>query len=143
MPRFTPKTKTFTMPDVTDRFPTTGNPPDGYVITFSALDGYYYPKPTSKLQTFTSPTTSPYNVGAEDVVLVQTHVGTFTVNLPASPAAGTMVFIKDAAGVALTNNISVVSAALIDGATPYTINTGYGCVKVIFDGTTWSVLSKF
>lgn len=142
MPRFTPRTKTFVMPDLTDRF-TGGNPPDGYVITYSGLDGYYYPKPTSKLLIISSPASSPYNATVEDVVEVQSHAGTFTVNLPVGPTAGTTMYVKDFAGVAAVNPINVVSAANIDGAGTYTINTNYGCVRVTYSGTTWSILSKF
>lgn len=121
-------------------------PPDGYVITYSAVDGYYIPKPTSKLLIISSPVTSPYNATVEDVVEVQSHAGTFTVNLPVTPPAGTTMYIKDFAGLAATNNINVVSAANIDGAGSYTINTNYGSIRVIFSGGgggTWSILSKF
>lgn len=143
MPRHTPRTKIFTTPVMIDRFPPAGNPPDGYVMTFSSIDGYWYPKATSKLQIISSPTTSPYNVVNEDVVLVQSHSGTFTVNLPLGMQAGYKIFIKDFAGVATANPINVVAAALIDGATPYVINLNYGAVELIFNGATWSILSKF
>ena len=143
MARYTPKSKTFTMPDLVDRFGPGGNPPDGYIITYSAVDGYYYPKPTSKLLAFnTSPATGPYTVTTEEVVLVPTHSGTYTVNLPVSPTAGTAIYIKDFAGVATANNINIVSAANIDGSGTYTINTNYGSVRVMYNGTTWSVLAK-
>lgn len=117
-------------------------PPDGYVITYSAGDGYYIPKPTSKLLIISSPTVSPYSVTVEDTVLVQNHVGAFTINLPVLPPAGYNVYIKDFAGVAAANPISVVAAALIDGATPYVINVNYGTVRLLFNGATWSILSK-
>lgn len=145
MPRYTPRTKTFTMPDLTGRFPPAGNPPDGYVITYVATDGYYYPKPTSKLLVISTPSGagSPYNVLAEDVVLVPSHAGTYIVNLPVSPTAGTSIFIKDLDGVAATNNISVVSGANIDGAGSYLINTNYSSIRVMYTGTTWTILTKF
>ena len=149
MPRFTPRTKAFVMPDLVDRFPAPGggpvggNPPDGYVITYSATDGYYFPKPTSKLLVFSSPSSSPYSVALEDTVLVQNHAGTFTVNLPVGPQPGFNVIIKDFAGVALANPINVAAAALIDGATPYVINVNYGAVRVMYNGTTWSIVGKF
>lgn len=143
MPRNTPKTKTFTMPEIIDRFPPAGNPPDGYVITYSASDGYYYPKSTSKLLIISSPITTPYTIALEDVVLVQSHSGTFTVNLPTSPQAGFNVIVKDFAGVAGANPINVVSVALIDGLTSYVINVNYGVARFIFNGTTWSIIGKF
>jgi hypothetical protein len=144
MPRFTPKTKAFTMPDLVDRFGLPfGNPPDGYVVTYSAVDGYYYPKPTSKLQIISAPVSSPYNATVEDVVLVQTHAGTFTVNLPVGPPQGTKMYIKDFAGVATVNPINVVSGANIDGTGTYSISINYGAVELVYSGTTWSILSKY
>lgn len=131
------------MPDLVDRFGPGGNPPDGYVITYSSLDGYYYPKPTSKLQVISNPVSSPYNITTEDVVLIPNHAGTFTVNLPVAPTAGTTIYIKDLAGVATANPISVVSAANIDGAGSYSINTNYSAIRVLWTGSTWAILSKF
>jgi hypothetical protein len=143
MPRFTPKTKVFQMPDLVDRFPTQGLPPDGYVVTFSATDGYYYPKPTSKLQILSAPVSSPYNATVEDVVLVQTHSGTFIVNLPVAPPLGTRMWVKDFAGVAGANQINVVSGANIDGTGTYSITANYGSVGVVYTGTTWTIITKF
>ncbi len=118
-------------------------PPDGYVLTYSTTDGYYVPKATSKLQIISNPVSSPYNVTTEDTVLVQTHGGTFTVNLPVAPPVGYHVFVKDFAGVAAGNPINVVSGANIDGTSPYVINVNFGSVHVVFNGSTWSILSKF
>ena len=143
MPRFTPRTKNFVMPDLADRFGTSGLPPDGYVVTFSGVDGYYYPKPTSKLQIISSPVSSPYNATVEDVVLVQTHAGPFTVNLPVGPQAGFIIYVKDFAGVSAANPITVASGANIDGTGTYIINTNYSAIRVLYNGTTWSILSKF
>lgn len=142
MPRYTPRSRTFSMPELLDRFPG-GNPPDGYVITYSAIDGYYYPKPTAKTLAFsTAPGVGPYSVTTEEVVLVPNHTGTYTVNLPIGPTAGTAIYVKDFAGVAATHNINIVTAANIDGASPYVISTNYGSVRLLYNGTTWSVLAK-
>lgn len=118
-------------------------PPDGYVLTYSVNDGYYIPKIISKQLVFSSPTSSPYNVGLEEAVLVQSHSGVFTVNLPVAPIPGTTIYVKDFAGVAAGNVINVASGANIDGASPYVINTNFGAVRVIFNGSTWSILTKF
>jgi hypothetical protein len=145
MPTNKIQTKTLVIPDMADRFPAStppGFPPDGYVITFSAADGYYIAKPSSKLQVITSPSTSPYAPGNEDVVEVQTHSGLFIINLPISPLAGTNYYIKDFAGVAASNNINIVSTQLVDAANPYQITNNFGCVRVVFNGTTWSVIAK-
>jgi hypothetical protein len=134
MPTPLVNTRTFTGANIT--------PPDGYVVTYSAVDGYYVPKPNSKIQALTNPSSTPYTVLNEDVVLV-THAGVFTVNLPVGPQTGYSVIIKDFSGTANTNNITVSSGALIDGAATYAINTNFGAVRVVFTGTTWSILSKF
>jgi hypothetical protein len=118
-------------------------PPDGYVLSFSASDGYYIPRPPIQFLTISSPNTSPYTASTEDVVLVQSHVGTFTVNLPVGPPAGKTIYIKDFAGVSAANNIIVSSSAFIDGSSTFTINTNYSALRVIFNGSTWSILSKF
>ncbi len=117
-------------------------PPDGYILTYSATDGYYIPR-IPALMSVSSTSSSPYSATTEDVVLVLSHAGTFTVNLPISPTTNRAIFIKDFAGVAAANPINVVAAALIDGATPYVINVAYGVVRVLYNGTTWSILSNF
>lgn len=148
MPRNTPRTKTFTMPDMVDRFPASvppGNPPDGYVITYSASDGYYIARPPSKLLSISSVSTTPYSISAsspEDVVLVS-HGAAFVVNLPTSPLGGTTVYIKDFSGNASSFNITVNASQLIDGAASYIINTNFGTVRATFTGGTWAILSKF
>lgn len=118
-------------------------PPDGYILTFSGPDGYYIPRPPALNALSGGAISSPYNATTEDAVLVPTHAGTFTVNLPINPPTGKAMYVKDFAGVAAANNINVVAAALIDTASPYVINTAFGAVKVVFNGTTWSILSKF
>jgi hypothetical protein len=135
MPTPLVNTRTFTGANIT--------PPDGYVVTYSAVDGYYVPKPNSKIAAITSPSgAGPYTVINEDVVLV-THAGVFTVNLPVGPLSGYNVFIKDFSGNANTFNITVSSAALIDGSATKIINTTFGAVHVVFNGTTWAILSNF
>ena len=145
MPTYTPKTFTLVMPDQTDKFggpPGPGNPPDGYVVTWDQLDGYYVARPSPRIRIISSPAVSPYTPTVEDVVEVQNHASTFTVTLPTSPLVGTTYFIKDFAGVASTNNINVATTQLIDGLNPYVINNNFGCISVVFNGATWSVLTK-
>lgn len=145
MPTVTPKTTTLVIPNMADRFPPNGNPPDGYVIGYSSADGYYVAKPPSKLLIQTNPTIAPagsYNYLTEDAALV-THTGTGTINLPTSPPAGTIARVKDFSGNCATQNLTVSSAQLIDGSATYVINTNYGQVAVVFTGTTWWIMSKF
>lgn len=137
--------KTLSLPDMTDRFGVGGNPPDGYLLTFSAVDGYYVARPVIDLLHTAVVNTSPYNVTDPDVdiVAVQNPGGVFTVNLPVSPQLGTTLFVKDFTGNAATNNINVVSAAGIDGSGTQTISTNRGAMHVAFTGSTWLILSKF
>jgi len=135
-------TRTLAMPDQSDRYPA-NNPPDGYVVTFSQSDGYYLAKPLSRILAISSPST-PYTPIAEDVVLVPSHAGTFTINLPLGQTAGKVFFIKDFAGVAAANNIVVSgNGNNIDGAASQTINTNFGSLEIIFSGATWAILAKF
>lgn len=128
-------TKNLAMPDVP-------NPPDGYIVTFSAFDGYYIPKPLSRILALSSPT-SPYTPTSEDVVLVPNHVGAFTINLPLGQTPGKFFFIKDAAGVALANNITVSgNGNNIDGASSQTINTNFGGIQVIWNGVSWAIIAR-
>ena len=150
MPTNAKKTRTLTIPDMSFTYPPVGNPPDGYVITYSAADGYYIARPSPRILTIFTAPSSPYtagtgnpSIGIEDVVLVTSHVGLFTVNLPISPLVGTTIRVKDFAGAAAANNINVATAQLIDGVNPYVINTNFGAVVVTFTGSTWSILSKF
>lgn len=148
MSRYTPRTRTFTIPDMVDRYPSSippGNPPDGYVITYSGIDGYYIALPPSRLQIINNIVTSPYTISEtspDDVILV-THGGTFTVNLPTAPLTGTSIFIKDFSGNASAFNITINAPGFIDGAGSYTINTNYGAIRTVFTGTTWVILTKF
>jgi hypothetical protein len=146
MATITPITRTLTLPDMTLRYPPVGSPPDGYVLTYVASDGYYIAKPQTRLLIINTVSSTPYNMSSspEDLTLVS-HAAAFVVNLPTSPLVGTTVFIKDFTGNAVTFNITINGGGgqLIDGAASYAINTNYGCVKVTFTGSAWSILDKF
>lgn len=137
--------KTLSLPDMTDRFGVGGNPNDGYIVTFSATDGYYVSRPPITLLHVAVVSTSPYNITDPDidVVAVQNPGGAFTVNLPTSPQNGETVYVKDIAGNAASFNITVASGAGIDGVGSYSITTNRGAVHVVFTGSTWLILSKF
>lgn len=143
MPTPVQRSNTLVLPNMSDRY-LAGNPPDGYVIAFNAVDGYYIAKPPSKISIMTTvvQAQNPYTATTEDVTLVN-HTGIFTVNLPVTPPTGTNLIIKDLSGNASTNNITVSSSQQIDGSATYLINTNFGSVRVVFTGTTWAILSKF
>jgi hypothetical protein len=59
--------------------------------------------------------------------------------LPVSPT-GTVFIVKDAAGVASINPITVTAtASTIDGAASAIINTNYGSLTFIFNGIEWNI----
>jgi hypothetical protein len=63
-----------------------------------------------------------------------------SVVLPASPV-GTVFIIKDAAGVASINPITVSAiASTIDGVAAATINANYGSITLIFNGIEWNIV---
>jgi len=82
------------------------------------------------------------NASSDHIVIVNKTVGAATtVNLPASPSTGLEMIIKDGKGDAAANNITVTPAAgNIDGAGTYVINTNYGVVQLVYNGTIWNVI---
>jgi hypothetical protein len=80
----------------------------------------------------------------DDVVIVNKTTGATTiVNLPSSPTTGQCFYIKDGKGDAATNNITVTPAAgNIDGSATAVINTAYGYMLVIYNGTQWNIIGE-
>jgi hypothetical protein len=79
----------------------------------------------------------------EEFVRVTPGAPGFGVDLPypaPSLPVGKSVIIKDVSGTAATNTI-VVSGS-IDGAFSYTIDSNYGAVKLVWNGTTWNVAGE-
>lgn len=84
-----------------------------------------------------------YDVTSSDtVVVVNKSVAAATqVNLPASPATGRLLIVKDGKGDANSNNITVSgNGKNIDGAASVTINTNYGVSRVVYNGTQYNVI---
>lgn len=88
-------------------------------------------------------TATDYTVKTSDyIVAVSNTSAGRTITLPSAvPDAGWEVIIKDESGGAATHNISVSgNGHNIDGATPATINTNYGVLRIYSNGTqyyTW------
>lgn len=89
----------------------------------------------------TTPGAYPYTTLATDyVILVNTSVARTIIPL-GSPTTGQTYRIKDNTGSAATNNITITpSGANIDGAASQVINTNYGSVDIVFNGTQWNRL---
>jgi hypothetical protein len=79
---------------------------------------------------------------SDDVVIVNKGTGEATaVTLPASPAVGKQVVVKDGKGDASTNNITVsADSGTIDGASSQVIDGDYGARMFVYNGSEWNVL---
>jgi hypothetical protein len=88
-------------------------------------------------------TDSPYTVLSDDFYIsADTTAGAITITLPNAPTTFRRFIIKDHAGTASTNNISVTTAGgvvTIDGQTTYVIAGNYGAINLLFNGTSYEV----
>jgi hypothetical protein len=91
-----------------------------------------------------SPGSYPYTVLVTDHVISVSTGSAHTVLLPpvATSGLGHSLVIKDSTGGANTNNITVTASGteLIDGAASKVVNTAYGVLRVICNGTGWDVI---
>tara|TARA_R110000772_G_scaffold268686_2_gene397493 strand:- start:43276 stop:44598 length:1323 start_codon:yes stop_codon:yes gene_type:complete len=85
-----------------------------------------------------------YTILITDYVILKDGItgGGDTVTLPNDATNGQMFLIKDSSGTANTNNITINTAdtETIDGSAEVIINGNYDSVKVIFDGTNYSII---
>ena len=82
-----------------------------------------------------------YVVAATDtIIVVNKTVGSATaVTLPDAVAnAKRVLTVVDGKGDAATNNITVSGAQNINGAASVVINTAYGVLRLVSNGTTWN-----
>lgn len=64
-----------------------------------------------------------------------------TVTLPGTPPTGTVYIVKDVTGTAsVANPITVTDTETIDGAITAIINTNYGSLTFVFNGTEWNIV---
>jgi hypothetical protein len=86
--------------------------------------------------------TSPYIAlpADYDIVVTANAVVPASIVLPAS-ARGTVFVVKDGAGVANINPITVSAiASTIDGVASAVINSPYGSLTFIYNGTEWNIV---
>ncbi len=83
--------------------------------------------------------TTSYVMLAQDEVVLCNQSGAIAITLPAATGGviGKQVVIKDKSGNASTNNITVSGAQTVDGAASKTINSNYGVLRLISDGSNW------
>lgn len=97
--------------------------------------------PKGQVVAVTAPGAYPYTTLATDYVIIVDTTSARTINLVASPVTGQTYRIKDNTGSAATNNITITPAAgNIDGAASFVINTNYGSVDLVYNGTQWNIL---
>jgi hypothetical protein len=78
---------------------------------------------------------------ADRFVMVRKPVGSATsIVLPTSPPNWTAYVIKDAAGSAAANVITITGSAPIDGSASFVINQAYESVTLMFNGVDWSII---
>lgn len=88
--------------------------------------------------TVTSVKTGTYNANIGDLVRVDPSGGGFTVNLPsAAGLTGLGVTIKNVTNSTNTVTIDGDGSETIDGNTTTPLNTAYGSVTVVSDGSNW------
>lgn len=86
---------------------------------------------------------NPYLVGANGFYIsVDATSGAFGVTLPNVPPIFQIFIIKDRVGIAGTHNITVTSqfgSALFDGSSSAVINSNFGSMRVLFNGTNYEL----
>jgi hypothetical protein len=83
--------------------------------------------------------TPTYNPNFNEYFLGVIYDGTVTITLPAG-TVGKVYVVKDISGDAITNLITITASTTIDGAASATINSPYGSVTLIFNGTEWNIV---
>lgn len=94
--------------------------------------------PARLLNNYSVANASPYVVQADDYyITVDTSTIPITIQLPNAPTQYQVFIIKDSAGNAGTNNITVTTVGgvlLIDAAATFPMNTNYQSIQVVYSG---------
>lgn len=109
----------------------------------SLLAGIVTAQSGFNFQSCTGVSSSPFAVTTAHCVLFVDTSAARTLNLPAVPATGMILFIKDDTGGAGANNITISgNGNNIDGAASTTITTNRGAVILIYQGSQWIIVSR-
>lgn len=85
-------------------------------------------------------TTTPFTATTgTDYMLAVDIASTASIIFPVAPT-GTSFIVKDIDGDAAINPITVTASTTIDGLGSATINTNYGSLTFIFNGTEWNIV---
>lgn len=87
----------------------------------------------------TEVTTTPFAADLTDYYLAVDVATPASVVLPVSPT-GTVFVIKDIDGDAVANPITITASTTIDGSASAIINSPYGSITLIFNGTEWNIV---
>jgi len=112
------------------------------------INGRFVKNYGANIQNVTRVTTATYSTLASDNIIHSTYsaTGAVTITLPtAQLVSGRIITIKDAGGLAGTNNITIATegAEKIDGLDTLVINNNYNSVTLYSDGTNWFAIWKY
>jgi hypothetical protein len=89
-----------------------------------------------------SPGAYPYTTLEQDAVILVDSSSARTIIPNSTPNSGLKHIIKDSTGQAGTNPITITpSGKNIDGVASKTINTPYGSIVIVYNGTEWNIIS--
>lgn len=115
----------------------------------SDIGRFYYDDGTNWLAVTLNPVDTEganFTVDQENFYVGLTASG-FTASLPASADTpdGFIIILKDESGTAggTPTTVAPDGADTIDGAASFSLDTDYGCVKLILRGTNWNVISYY
>ena len=105
------------------------------------LPSWGNPLAAGQIVAITTPGAYPYTTLATDFVILVDSSAARTITPLGSPTTGQMYRIKDNTGSAALNNITITpSGKNIDGAASKIINSNYGSVDIVYNGTQWNLL---
>ena len=95
------------------------------------------PAGTPGLVPVTIVNTTPYTALLTDYFIGVNVPTASSVILPASPQ-GTVFVIKDLSGLSAINPITIAASTTIDGSANIVLNSPFGSVTLVFNGTEWN-----
>lgn len=108
---------------------------NGFVSSTSPFSSLVYTLVTTAM--------SPYAATLTDFYLAtDSTAGPITIQLPNAPSTNRLFVIKDRAGTASTNNVTVTTVGgvvLIDGTTSHLMAGNYDAINLLFNGTFYEV----
>lgn len=119
----------------------TSNSPSWNQVNLSNGVTGIFAQPSGIQVAITTPGAYPYTTLNTDYVILVDTSAARTITPLGSPTTGQMYRIKDNTGSAALNNITITpSGKNIDGAASKVINSNYGSVDIVYNGTQWNLL---